>query len=257
MTGRGRSPSHHRRTGRRASLRLRRHRLRDRSLHADGLAARCERHGQAGPRGDAQKPGRRLCRRPPPWARGGDGCRRARGQRGRSARRAREGSVRDGSHLGGLVVDPSDDGPAALTAVSRADALRAAAAVPFGEVSRPVASREQPAGTAAAPDEPRLPERPASAAQLPRPGPVLSRIGVAGVLVLVLAIAAGGFALGHARPSKPTSERAGTTTGASGAPRSERSGYAAGYAEGRRVGRRRAYSAAFQTGYRQGRAQAP
>lgn len=85
---------------------------------------------------------------------------------------------------------------------------------------------------------------------------MLSRIVVAGVLVLALAV--GGYALGHASPPKPTTEKVGTAKAkAGGAPRSSRSGYAAGYADGRRIGRRRAYSKAFETGYRQGRAQAP
>jgi len=82
---------------------------------------------------------------------------------------------------------------------------------------------------------------------------VLSRIVVAGVLVL--AIATGGYALGHAGAPKSATDNVGTA-GAATAARSSRSGYAAGYDEGRRIGRR-AYSRAFQAGYRQARAQAP
>lgn len=83
---------------------------------------------------------------------------------------------------------------------------------------------------------------------------MLSRIVVAGVLVL--AIATGGYALGHAGAPKSATDNVGTA-GAATAARSSRSGYAAGYDEGRRIGRRRAYSRAFQAGYRQARAQAP
>ncbi len=83
---------------------------------------------------------------------------------------------------------------------------------------------------------------------------MLSRIVVAGVLVL--ALAAGGYALGHAGGPKSTTEKVGTA-GPANATRSSRSGYAVGYDEGRRIGRRRAYSRGFQAGYRQARAQAP
>lgn len=80
------------------------------------------------------------------------------------------------------------------------------------------------------------------------------RIGVTALLVLV--VAAAGYAIGHGGTgrSAPAEVKA---THAGAAPRGARAGYSAGYAEGRRIGAHRAYSRAFSDAYRQARGQTP
>lgn len=79
------------------------------------------------------------------------------------------------------------------------------------------------------------------------------RIGVTALLVLV--VAAAGYAIGHGGASRSAPAEVKATH--AGAPRGARAGYSAGYAEGRRIGAHRAYSRAFSDAYRQARGQTP